>query len=30
MLLDRLTPAGAFAGPERQLLTVPDGPPHGT
>ena len=36
MLLDRLTPAGAFAGPERQLLitnqydawlTVPTGPP---
>ena len=38
MLLDRLTPAGAFAGPERQLLitnqydaglTVPTGPPAG-
>ena len=36
MLLDRLSPAGAFAGPERQLLitnqydaglTVPTGPP---
>jgi len=26
MLLDRLTPAGAFAGPERQLLTVATGP----
>jgi TolA-binding protein len=26
MLLDRLTPAGAFAGPERQLLTVAMGP----
>jgi TolA-binding protein len=27
VLLDRLTPAGAFAGPERQLLTVPTGLP---
>jgi tetratricopeptide (TPR) repeat protein len=28
MLLDRLTPAGAFAGPERHAgLTVPTGPP---
>jgi TolA-binding protein len=30
MLLDRLTPAGAFAGPERHLLTVPTAPPRGT
>src|SRR4029077_14723417 len=27
MLLDRLTPAGAFGGPERPLLPVPTGLP---